>query len=328
MTETRGTAVNTETFSQDGMTWMSVIPGVRMETRTESTVNGDTRIETTIKHPTTGIVASKVRDTFHAFPWGTEKISTVTDPDGDALTTTWAYYEVSSDTANYSRLKWRIDPAGSWEKYDYHSSGTSNGKVQFIYRPWKDAPASPADAIYSNCHLTTLGYGGIGYFNTENNYRSTSILNNYVGSKYDDYYTSYISGYEFPILDDFPDMDGLEVEYYGESRITATIPSASTIPEYLRGRIAYSREEDGRIELHTYEKGNYNPLTGIFTPSSSGNHIRENTTGPIRAYESGTDGKTLRKVSITGPFGNRRQRSAPTENRQRIRGAEGGSTWL
>lgn len=304
VTETQGTVVSTETFRQDGMTWMAVIPGVRMETRTESIVNGDTQIETTVKHPTTGIVASKVRDTFRAFPWGTEKISTVTDPDGDALTTTWVYYKVSSDTANYSRLKWRIEPDGSWEKYDYHSSGTSNGEIQFIYRPWKNAPATPDLADYSNCHLTTLGYSGVGYFDTENTYRSIRILNDYVGYESNDSRTGYLSAYEFPILEDFPDMDGLDTDVHEDGRITATIRSSPGVPDYLRGRLAYTEEEDGLVEFHTYEKGNYDPVTDTFTPSSSGGHIRENTTGPIKSYESGTDEKTLRKVTITDPIGN------------------------
>ena len=113
VTENQGTVSKAETFSEFGGTWMAPMAGLRIETRTVTTLpNGDTQTETTIKHPTSGIVASKVRDTFHAFPWGTEKISTVTDPTGDALTTTFAYYETSEDT-NYSRLKWRIDPDGS-----------------------------------------------------------------------------------------------------------------------------------------------------------------------------------------------------------------------
>ena len=308
VTKTQGTVVTTETFSQTGGTWMSVIPGVRMETRTESTVNGDTQIETTIKHPTTGVIASKVRDTFRAFPWGTEKISSVTDPDGDALLSTWVYYEVSSDTANYSRLKWQIDPTGSWEKYDYYPTGSFNGslngKINFIYRPWENAPASPDLANSSNCHLTTLGYGGSGHFRTEITSRSIRVLNNHIGTKYSSYGTGYLSDYKFPILEDFPDMDGLDTDVRGNNLVTATIQSTPDIPEYLRGRIAYTEEEDGLIELHTYEKGNYDAGTNTFTPSSSGDYIRENTTGPIKAYESGTEGKTLRKVTITDPLGN------------------------
>lgn len=129
-------------------------------------------------------------------------------------------------------------------------------------------------------------------------------LSSYNGS----YYVDYINDYEFPIFEDFPDMLDLSVDIYSvgtyNNKVTATIQSTPSVPEYLRGRIAYTREADGRVEIHTYEKGDYSPVSGVFTPSTSGKHIRENTTGPTKAYESGINGKTLRRVSITGPSGN------------------------
>ena len=303
VTKTEGTVATTETFSQTGTTWMSVIAGLRMETRTETILpNGDLQIDTTVKHPTTGIVASEVRDVYHAYPWGTEKKSTVTDPSGDALETTWDYYEDSSDTANYSRLKWQIDPDGSWKKYDYYPTGSRSGKINRVYRPWKNLPALPSDATVSNCHLTIYGYGSpSSYFKTEVSSKEVKVLNKRVNYEYTTVSTTSLF---YPIFADYPDMHYERVDYRTlNSKTVATIQSNSDVPEYLRGRLAYINEENRR-EIHTYELGTYDPATSVFTADSSGDHIREIVTPTTVAQPYGIDGECLRIVKITDFTGN------------------------
>ena len=114
VTEIQGTVTKEQVFSAIGGTWLSTIIGLRSESPIETTLgNGDKQIETTVFHPTTSLIVSQIRDVYHAFPWGTEKISSIKDPNGDALTTVWAYHEDSMDAANYGRLKWVIQPDGS-----------------------------------------------------------------------------------------------------------------------------------------------------------------------------------------------------------------------
>lgn len=312
VTEIKGSIQIDEVFSFISGVWMAEISGVRSETRTETILpNGDSQIDTTIFHPTTSAVASKVRDVYHAFPWGTEKVRSVVDPDGDALTTVWAYHENSSDPANYARLKWTIQPDGCWQRYDYYGAGGKSGKIYHTYRPWKNLPASPADATETNCHLTTYNYSSPSYytyFQTEVSWRETRIVGTVVETENIWPSMEYLSSWEFPLLEDFPDMEYLPVvvrsegEYYG--RDTATLPTTSDIPEYLRGRLAYIREADGRQEIHAYEKGDYNPTTEVFSLSSTGADLREFITTVTYSNPYGVDGKTLQTMRITGPGGN------------------------
>ncbi len=311
VTEIQGAVSKEQVFSAIGGTWLSTIAGLRSESRVETTLgNGDKQIETTVFHPTTSLVVSQVRDVYHAFPWGTEKITSIQDPDGDALTTTWAFHENSGDAANYGRLKWIIQPDGSWERYAYYGYGGRSGKIEYVFRPWKNLPASPTDATTANCHLTTYDYASAGYsyFQTEISSVERRVLGTVVEEKYNWPYTDYLSSWEFPIYEDYPDMDYLPIvtrtdgSYYG--RETATIATTSDVPEYLRGRIAFIKQPDGRREIHTYELGTYSVSTDAFTPSSSGDHLREMVTQATQNNPYGVAGKTLRTVRILSPGGN------------------------
>ncbi len=311
VTEIQGTVQTDETFSFISGTWMAEISGVRSETRTETILpNGDSQIDTTIFHPTTSAVVSEVRNVYHAFPWGTEQISSVVDPGSDALTTTWVYHENSSDAANYAHLKWVVQPDGSWQRFDYYGVGESSGKIHHTYRPWKNLPASPVDATETNCHLTTYDYSSpsYSYFQTDVAWKEVRVIGVVVEEENIWPYAGYLSSWDFPILEDFPDMEYLMVVvrneggYYG--RKTATLPTTSEIPEYLRGRLAYIQEADGRQEIHAYEKGNYNPTTQVFSLSSTGSDLREFTYRVTSANPEGVDGKSLQTVRITGHGGN------------------------
>ncbi len=311
ITEIHGAVQTDEIFSFIDGTWMAEIPGVRAETRTATILsNGDSQIDTTVFHPTTSVIVSEVRNTYHVFPWGTEKISSVEDPSGDALTTTWVYHDNSSDSANYARLKWVIQPDGSWQRYDYYADGGSSGKIYHAYRPWKNLPTLPSDATETNCHLTTYSYSSLGYSYFQTDVAWKEVRVNDVVVKEDNIwpYLEYISSWEFPILADFPDMEWLPVYegsdggYYG--RITGTFATRNEVPEYLRGRLAYIEEADGRQEIHAYERGNYNPSTTVFSPSSSGSDLREFTFQVSEEHPYGVDGKSLQTIKITGLGGN------------------------
>lgn len=311
VTEIQGTVTKEQIFSAIGGTWLSTITGLRSESRAETTLgNGDKQIETTVFHPTTSLVVSQIRDVYHAFPWGTEKISSIKDPNGDVLTTVWAYHDDSMDAANYGRLKWVIQPDGSWERYSYYEGGGRSGKIEYVFRPWKNLPASPADATTSNCYLTTYDYSspGYSYFQTEISSVENRVLGSMVEEKYTWPYLYYLSSWDFPLFEDYPDMDYLPIivredgGYYG--RKAATIATTSDVPNYLKGRLAYIQEPDGRQQIHTYELGTYNVSTDTFTPSSTGDHLRELVTQATYYSPYGVDGKTLRTVRIKSPGGN------------------------
>jgi RHS repeat-associated protein len=310
VTEIQGTISKEQVFSAIGGTWLSTITGLRSESRTGTTLgNGDTQIETTVFHPTTGVIASKIRDVYHAFPWGTERISSVQDPDGDALATTWAFHEDAIDTANYGRLKWIIRPDGSWERYSYYEGGGESGKIESVFRPWKNLPASPADATNVNCHRTSYNYTSAGsYFASEVSYMDKRILGVIVERKYSGTYTYDLSSWDSPLFEDLPEMENLPVIvqteqiYIGERR-SVRIATTPDVPEYLKGRIAYVQEPDGRKEVWTYELGTYDVLTDAFTSSPTGVYLREFVTQASQSAPSGMAGKTLRTIRINSPTG-------------------------
>lgn len=308
VTEVLGSIQNERVFSQIDGVWTSTIPGIRSETRMESTLpNGDSQIETTIIHPTTGLVVSKKREIFHAFPWGTQKISSIVDPDGEALATTWFYYEDAADVTNYSRLKWVIDPDGSWQRYDYRGIGQSAGKVHHVYRPWKNSPASPSDATTTNCHLTTYYYSSpsYAYFQTEVSWVGVKVLGVTVGREDFYPYLEYVGSWHFPVLTDYPEMEYLPViSRQSPGKETATFDTTSEVPEYLRGKLAYVEHGDGRQEVHAYEKGDYDGATGTFNPLSTGTHLRESIFQVSSTNPFGVSGKSLKTVKITSPAGN------------------------
>ena len=317
VTEIQGTVQTDQIFSFISGTWMSEIPGVRAETRTETLLDTvdpgikDSQIETTVFHPVSGLTVSKVRNVYHAFPWGTEKISSVEDPAGDALTTTWAYHDNASEPDNYARLKWVVQPDGSWQCYDYYGNGyRSDGKIHYTYRPWKNLPALPSDATLTNCHVTAYEYApqGNSYFQSEVWYIEVHVLGVEVSENY--IWPQPITLYSgtSPIWTGFEEMEDLPAiirgqgSYYNE-RTTATIATTSDVPYYLRGRLAYVKEPDGRQEVHAYENGNYNPSTHVFSPSPTGDHLREFIYHVTVDNPYGIDRKTLRTVRITSPGG-------------------------
>lgn len=126
--------------------------GTRVETRTISYPTQTARTETFTTKDASGVVASKSARTYYSFPWGEELVQTVVDPDGAALTTTYAYYENPAEGHRYRKLLSVTFPDGSWEKYDYDQSWN----VSTILRPWKDL--SLGSATISNSRATIYYY--------------------------------------------------------------------------------------------------------------------------------------------------------------------------
>lgn len=108
-----------------------------------------------------GGIATKVKRIFKNYAWGQEELfKEIADPDGLALTTTYAYYTTPS--ASYGRLQSVTRPDGSWEKYEYDEGTFNWGDLVRVYRPWQDGPATAASANLTNCQATLFSYSGWG----------------------------------------------------------------------------------------------------------------------------------------------------------------------
>ena len=96
-----------------------------------------------------GGVISKVEKHYRVFPWNhlglptqrqqAELIREVRDPDGEALTAKFDYYDdPESDGAGFGRLKSVQYPDGSWEAYEYDPEG----RTSRVFRPFRDSGLS------------------------------------------------------------------------------------------------------------------------------------------------------------------------------------------
>ena len=149
------------TFSFDSATsnWSaSTDNGVRQEFVTKQW-NGDRseRTETYQIKNAQNILVYEEQNTYRAYAWGEEKITRILGPSLAANSQqrwTWDYYNDSSQTGKYSRIKTTVDPSGFWETYDYDSTGREVKRVvQFL-----DAPFGSPEA---NCRVVTTAYSDV-----------------------------------------------------------------------------------------------------------------------------------------------------------------------
>lgn len=60
---------------------------------------------------------------YKKFTWGEELVQAVNDPAGEALKTTWEYYDDTASVGQRRKVKHTVAPTGFWKHYDYDSVG-------------------------------------------------------------------------------------------------------------------------------------------------------------------------------------------------------------
>ncbi len=111
------------------------------------------RRETVIETDEDDNILSKRTLTFKVFAWNTgsnainpeELVEETIDPDGDALTTSYQYYETTDEeTGAYEgRLKLRVEPSSYWEKHEYYQGGLT----ERITSPWGNTAVGETDRL-------------------------------------------------------------------------------------------------------------------------------------------------------------------------------------
>lgn len=182
--ETDTSRSDTWTLSKQGNDWSIVQTNSLRTISLASTIasNGNREEIGTVSGG--GVTATKTKRIYKNFPWGQEElIQEIADPDGLALTTTFDYYTGAG--ASYGRLKSIVKPTGGWEKYEYNEGDFNWGDISAVYRPWLDAPSSPAAATAINCDVTLFSFAGWGtYFSdslpsgTERKISGTTVSKN------------------------------------------------------------------------------------------------------------------------------------------------------
>lgn len=157
----------------------------RVETRTISLTGTpvDTRLETVEVKNGAGTTAYKSTEKYEDFGYAWLLTQQVDDPSGSALTTTFTYYDLFDAPENAGRLKYITYPDGYWEARDHWPLTRPPElarKLSAVWKPWMDAPPTPASASKDDSFVTEHyydGYGvnivshGIGYYSTSPEYK-------------------------------------------------------------------------------------------------------------------------------------------------------------
>jgi RHS repeat-associated protein len=268
-------------------------------TRTVSTDSNGDQVETVEITDSASHTLSKEATTFHLFAWGRQKIRTVVDPDGAALTTNWTYYQDSADTNNYTRV-WKVQNSdGSWHIRTYGPLGI----VATELNSWKDVPL--ASATQANCRVIYRTMNGA----------STSSLT-YIEGQQVAQNVTFANVY---LYEDQPAMLFTNRDYLSPWQYlkTITITYTEDAPAALAGKVGAvghpgtydtyrlddTLESTGPRDLYSYQYGTYAAGTGngdgAFT-AGTGSALQ---TTIVHCTAGGTDQKSTQDISVTDEHG-------------------------
>ena len=102
-----------------------------------------------------GVVLERRILEYTVFPWGEELTREVLDPDGEALASTYLYFDDPvANGGNYGMLRQRVDEDGNWERFLYDGAGRpTNVVARFM-----DAPVG---APAGQSRETRIDYGQV-----------------------------------------------------------------------------------------------------------------------------------------------------------------------
>ncbi len=307
VTEDRGSTPVTAIYTWDESTntWtLSKADGLRQEARFEEVVGSD-RIVTETVSDDTGEVASVTTTTYHTYAWGEEIVEVVTDPDGDALTTTTSYYTDESDTGSYTRRKAIVNSDGSWTRYEYNEQGRVAAEISSFLDASSFAPADEARAVYYD-------YDPVDALDSEppeDTYRPRTVTEIILGQVTSKTYYVY-SVDDDDIRTEITETCATPGAAYGAAGNQRTVrvvnPAGTGLAD--SGRVASVAYPDGRMDIYEYTLGSYttdgSPDTpGIFTPDD-GLYRQETVLHTATSSPDGIAYKSTRDVTISDAQGN------------------------
>lgn len=282
--------------------------GLKIITQTEEIIGADRIVTDTIKDGNQ-IVASKKKSTHRSFTFDgstDEKIiQVIEDPDGDALTTTTAYYEDPCAIGSCSKVKSKVFPNGGWVAYEYDEQGR---KILEI-KSWLDAPFG-SDA--SSAHAIYYGYTPQDASDSngpEDDGMPRIVMEEIEGITVAKTYYSYINhpdGTRSQIQEKCVSPDAL----FGDPTNLRT--EKTYFPFVLNnvdaGRIKSIQYPDGRVDTFSYENGTYTPGTPPSGPGAfaagTGPDEREIIIHGTIINPDGIVNKTNREIKISDNLGN------------------------
>ncbi len=221
---------------------------------------------------------------------------------GQELVSQFWYHWFGAEGIRMGTLEVEAFPDGSWV---YHVQG-DNGMPAKLRKPYEGSPVRPWDATDTNCVLETLEYEADPFTN----------LSTYNPAAYEDAMSILPSGVTTSIL-------GTVVSKTTSSYSSTTVGGQPTIcrdTRYYRNATDYEEDDEERFhdtatgvpvgmpasrifstgERHTfsYERGDFNPTTRVFTPSGSGITTRVTKTVGASWSPDGLPNKTTRTLTV------------------------------
>jgi len=258
--------------TQFGQTTLVEYGGLRKESK--ETVFSQDRLsydEVRILRDEEDQIDRKTVTTYEIFSFGARKVREVIDPDGDALTTEWKYYDfnvVPGDPApaGHGRLKEMTRPDGYWEQYHYTEAGSiriEKTVSQFQGSALGDEAQSKVVTVtFANLRSGSGSQSGGG---TASNPTEISRVTTIKGQETArQYTTSFDTGVQSVRTE-------IEATTPGASKsdpnnLVTTMVRFSTsesVQEHLRGRPIQETLPDGTIRLYTYQTSGENLVETI-----------------------------------------------------------------
>jgi RHS repeat-associated protein len=269
------------------------------KTRVVDPITGD-RTDTVTVTDSLAQVVSKIARTYHQFSWHEELIREVVDPDSASLTTTFTYYESSSEVGRFRRLKSVANPDGSWEQYDYDSIGNR----VLVLRPWKDQTlASASEATSYAVRTTYSNYDGI--IVSLHPRLTSSVIDKIAGVTARKTTYSRVG----TTVNGEPAVIETQSSYASASVSQSTITTRyhSSASDFLVNRVSSVQYPDGRKDTYSYEKGDYttnvDPSLNQFTPNPGGLTQRETLIHGTTSLPDGVAFKSTKETTVRDQFG-------------------------
>jgi len=293
-------SINEYVWNATEHTWsLSKNSGALVETRTEEQI-GDNLVCNRILRDSNGVIGSHTRTTFHEYPWGKSVIETVTNPAGEALTTTTSYYDDSGASGSYGKVRLQVNPDESWQSYKYDAQG----RTTMVVRSWLDAPAGSSAG---SARATAYSYAPAGSQDAkmpEDAARPRMVTETIQGIVTGKTYYSYST---------LPNGDRVEItercasasSSFGDAANTRTavITNAPGTDDPGSGYTRSIEYDDGRLDTYAYEKGTYTAGSpGVFMPGD-GTYRRTTITHGTKEKPQGIANRTTREVSIEDKWG-------------------------
>lgn len=288
--------------------------GVTYERIAKELVTGQDKKVETREVGKNGVVQFRQTDTRKFFSWGSPVVEKKKYIDAqNAITTSYTYYDDSTDAGSYKQKKMMSRSDGYWERFEYDSEGRLSKKIS----PFGSGDITSSEA---QSRVTEYDYTLLDSVNEPvefNDTRPRTVTEKTLGV------VTKKTFYSYPVINN----ERHEIEQVcldKDAAYKAAAPWSSTdklirvksfytsvtnqagYVAHKAGRLKSVRHPDGLLDSYDYEKGTYTvngTSPGTFSANSGGTDWREIVTHGTEASSAGIATKSLQEVRVWNKYG-------------------------